>query len=151
MDFNPSSRPIVVSGPVRPLAPEGIYTAKFVGHRTLSYYGPRVELVFEIIPSEINRQIGGRFGLFLSVKRLIGPEGANGEFEPKGPRSKFAKFIKSAMTVIDHYGEISMRDLLPLSWEITLIIPLLDSDGNKIPVEERYSVISKAIPVILSH
>lgn len=151
VDFNPSERPIAISGATRPWAPDGTYAAKLIGHRTMLFYGPRVEFIFEIERSEINRNVEGRFGMFFSVRRLIGPAGANGEFDAKGKRSKLAKLLRSASKVLFTTEDISIRKLQSLRWEITLTTPTIDAEGKVIPTSERYSVISEAVPIDAFH
>lgn len=144
--FNPSRKPIKIGGPVRPRAPDGTYDAKFVGHRTFTYYGPRTEFIFEITATERNRGVTGWFGLLMPVKRLIGPEGPDGEFETKGPRSKLAKLLKSCRAALGSSEDVSIHDLLRLDWEITLHSPSTDDAGIRIPEADRYSIVSNAKP-----
>jgi len=144
--FNPPSAPIKFSGAARPRAPDGVYNAKFVGHRTFTYYGPRTEFIFELLPSKDGNDVIGRFGMLMPVRHLIGPEGPDGMFEAKGPRSNLVKLLKACQVVIGTTEAISIRDLLPLSWEVTLVSPLTDDAGLPIPEEDRYSIIKRAVP-----
>jgi len=84
--------------------------------------------------------------MFAPVRRLRGPEGFDGDFDAKGPRSKLVKLMRAAKEALGEAREISLRDLLQLEWTVTLHSPTTDMDGNPIPESERYSVIALATP-----
>lgn len=143
--FVPSSRQLSFDGPIRPYAEPGTYVARFVGHRTCVFITPRVELIFDLFDPEGDSI--GMFGMFCTVKDLVGPARTNGEFIPKGPKSKLAGLFRALRRFDPESKDMSLKALTEHLWKVELGSPENDTNGEAIPESDRYSVVLTAVPV----
>lgn len=143
-----SSEPITIAGTARPRVPDGKYRARLAGHRTFHFAGaPKVEFIYEILGTPDNKGARGTVGLFFPVQKISSPEGMNGRYEPKGKRSKLARFLGRWLEALGIDGPVSMSDLALHDWMITTETPTLDSNKKPIPESDRYSQVADAYPV----